>query len=221
MRAWTHTAAGNPSKVLNLAPSLVTPTLKSPSDVLVRITHASLSPGGSIMMQLCPSVLRAKPSIPELDFSGIVVDVGSDVPASRELRAGVAVFGSVLVGPHVNAGIGALAEYIALPATSVVRKPENVSLEKAAGFGVSGCTALALMNSAKIQKGDKVLVNGASGGVGSIVVQFAKEAVGEAGRVVAICSGGNVEMVKEIGADEVCISESTEPSLFIIIHLLM
>ena len=53
------------------------------------------------------------------------------------------------------------------------------------------------------------------------MVQFAKEAVGEAGRVVAICSGGNVEMVKELGADEVCISESTKRSLFIIIHLLM
>ena len=77
------------------------------------------------------------------------------------------------------------------------------------------------MDSAKIQKGDKVLVNGASKGVESIVVQFAKEAVGEAGRVVAICSGGNVEMVKELGADEVCIPESTERSLFVITHLLM
>jgi reticulon-4-interacting protein 1, mitochondrial len=162
------------------------------------------------MMQLCPSVLRAKPAIPELDFSGIILQVGSDVPASRELRAGVPVFGSVLIGLHISAGVGALAEYIALPATSVVRKPENVSLEKAAGFGVSGCTAIVLMDSAKIQKGDKVLVNGASGGVGSIVVQFAKEAVGEEGKVVAMCSGGNVEMVKELGADEVCISKSTE-----------
>lgn len=160
------------------------------------------------MVQLCPSILRTKPSIPELDFSGMIVDVGSDVPASRELRAGVPVFGSVLVGPNVSAGIGALAEYITLPATSVVRKPENVSLEKAAGFGVSGCTALVLMDSAKIQKGDKVLINGASGGVGSVVVQFAKEAVGKEGGVVAICSGCNIEMVKELGADEVCISES-------------
>jgi NADPH:quinone reductase-like Zn-dependent oxidoreductase len=159
-------------------------------------------------MQLCPSVIRAKPAIPELDFSGIVVDVGPDVPALRELRAGVPVFGSVLVGQHVSSGIGALAEYIVLPATSVVRKPENVSFEKASGFGVSGCTALVLMDNAKIQKGNKVLVNGASGGIGSIVVQFAKEAVGEEGIVVAICSGGNVEMVKELGADEVCISES-------------
>jgi len=169
-------------------------------------------------MQLCPSVLRSKPSIPELDFSGMVVDVGSDVPASRELRAGVSVFGSVLVGSHISAGIGALAEYIALPATSVVRKPENVSLEEAAGFGVSGCTALVLMDSAKIQKGDKILINGASGGVGSIVVQFAKEAVGEEGKVVAICSGGNVEMVKELGADEVCISESNERLILIKTH---
>jgi reticulon-4-interacting protein 1, mitochondrial len=187
-----------------LAPDLVTPTMKSPTDVLVRITHASLSPAGSIMMRLCPSVFRAKPAIPELDFSGIVVEVGSEVPASRELRAGAAVLGSVLIGPHVSAGIGALAEYISLPATSVVRKPENVSLEKAAGFGVSGCTALVLMDNAKVQKGHKVLVNGASGGIGSIVVQLVKKAVGEEGKVVAICSGGNVEMVKGLGADEVC-----------------
>lgn len=172
-------------------------------------------------MQLCPSILRAKPSIPEMDFSGIVIDVSSDVPAPRELRAGVPIFGSVLVGPHVSAGIGALAEYIALPATSVVRKPENVSLEKAAGLGISGCTALVLMDSARIQKGDRVLVNGASGGIGSIVVQLAKETVGEEGKVMAICSGRNVEMVKELGADEVCTSESVQRFLLIRIHLLI
>lgn len=171
-------------------------------------------------MQICPSFLRAKPAIPELDFSGIVVDVGSDVPASRNLAAGVPVFGSVLVGPHVSAGIGSLAEYVVVPATGVVRKPENLTLEKAAGLGVSGCTMLALMDRAKLEKGDKVLVNGASGGIGSMVVQLAKEAVGETGRVVAICSGANVEMVKKLGADEVRILISYDLNQILVSHRL-
>lgn len=157
---------------------------------------------------MCPSAVRAKPSIPELDFSGIIVGIGAAVPESRNLKVGLPVFGSLLVAPHIKTGAGSLAEYIVVQDTSVVEKPDNISFEKAAGIGVSGCTSMALIESAKLKAGDMVLVNGASGGIGSMVVQLAKEAVGEGGKVVAVCSGSNIEMVKKLGADEVSLSSN-------------
>jgi len=75
--------------------------------------------------------------------------------------------------------------------------------EEAAGLPVVGITALSVMDLARVKKGERVMVNGASGGIGSLVVQMAKQAVGEEGRVVAVCSGRNEGMVKGLGADEV------------------
>jgi NADPH:quinone reductase-like Zn-dependent oxidoreductase len=113
------------------------------------------------------------------------------------------VFGSVLIGPHLKLAAGSLAEYVAVAATSVVRKPDRASFEEAAGLPVAGCVALTLIDAARLKAGDTILVNGASGGIGTIVVQLAKKLVGESGRVVAICSGRNVELVNSLGADEV------------------
>jgi reticulon-4-interacting protein 1, mitochondrial len=154
------------------------------------------------MMQLLPTLFRSKPAIPEMDFSGEIAAVGPGVPSSRRLLVGSLVFGSILLGTHLG-GAGALAEYVVVSAENVVRKPENVSLEESAGLGIAGCTALTLIERARLKQGDSVLVNGASGGIGTFVVQMAKNIVGESGRVVAICSGRNVELVKGIGADEV------------------
>jgi len=203
MRAWTHIRAGTPSSVLTLSPSVPLPTISSPNHVLVQVTHAALNPGASIMMQLCPFVFRSRPGVPELDFSGRIVAAGSGVAAARNLQPGTPVFGSVTVGPHLSSGAGALAEYVAIDAATVVRKPDGASFEEAAGLGVAGCTALVLVEKAGLKKGDSVLVNGASGGIGHIVIQMVKKKVGESGRVVGVCSGGNAEMVRTLGADEV------------------
>lgn len=155
-------------------------------------------------MQLCPfKFIRSRPSIPELDFSGMVLAIGSSVPSTRNLSPGALVFGSVPVHPHLTAGVGALAQYIVVEASSVVIKPSAISLEQAAGLGVSGCTALMLIARAELKAGDRVCVNGASGGIGTMVVQLAKNAVGSNGEVVAVCSGRNTELVKKCGADQV------------------
>ena len=215
MRAWTHSRAGPPFKVLSLTPDIKKPTIKSSTDVLVRISHAAFNPGGSIMMQLCPALFRSMPAIPELDFSGTIVAAGSAVPESRNLVAGTTVFGSVLVGPHLRAGAGALAEYVVVAAESVVRKPGNVSFEEAAGLSVAGSTALLLAEKAGLKRGDSVLINGASGGIGTMVVQMAREAVGQSGRVVAVCSGRNVELAEKLGADEVGKAIDINPSPFL------
>lgn len=87
----------------------------------------------------------------------------------------------------------------------VVRAPEGKRGEEVAGLGIAGCTALLLVEKAGLKRGDCVLVNGASGGIGHMVVQMVREAVGESGRVVAICSerDGKGNMVRGLGADEV------------------
>jgi reticulon-4-interacting protein 1, mitochondrial len=204
MRAWTHSRAGAPSTVLSLSSDVPTPTIKEPTDVLVRISYAALNPGASIMMQLCPFFFRSKPAIPELDFSGTVVAAGSVALESGRFAIGDTVFGSIGVGSHIKAGSGALAEFVVVPDTNVARMPvKNATDAEAAGLGVAGCTAVALMQKARLQSGTSVLINGASGGIGSMVVQMARASVGFSGRVVAICSGKNADMVYELGADEV------------------
>jgi reticulon-4-interacting protein 1, mitochondrial len=204
MRAWTYSRAGPPSAVLTLSSNIKTPTLTSPTDVLVRISHAALNPGSSVIMHFCPFFFRAKPAIPELDFSGTLISSHSwPALASRDLVPGISVFGSVNVPSHVKTGAGTLAEYIVVPATSVVRKPSNATMEEAAGLAIAGCTALLLIEKATLKRGDSVLINGASGGVGTLAVQLAKEMVGESGKVVALCSGRNASAVKDLGADEV------------------
>lgn len=154
------------------------------------------------MMQLVPSFVRSQPCIPELDFSGTVVSAGAAVPGSRGLSPGTPVFGSVTVAAHMR-GTGALAEFIVLEETAVVRKPKNMRLEEAAGLAVAGCTALELVKNAKLKRGDSVFINGASGGIGTMVLQMVKDIVGESGKVVAACSGTKAELVTGLGADEV------------------
>ena len=107
-------------------------------------------------------------------------------------------------------GRGVLAEYVVVPAENVVLKPEGMGWEEAAGLPVVGITALSVMDLARVKKGERVLLNGASGGIGSMVVQMAKQAVGEEGRVVAVCSGRNEGMVKGLGANEVSLLMRSE-----------
>jgi NADPH:quinone reductase-like Zn-dependent oxidoreductase len=203
MKAFTHTASGLPPAILHLSHNLPIPILAAPTDVLVKVSHASLNPGGSIITRLVPMAFRTKPSIPDMDFSGTVTKTSKSVPVSRELVPGTAVFGTVPVSQHVMGGKGALAEYVAVPAENLVLKPSNVSFEEAAGLPITGVTATSCMDLAKVKKGERVLVYGASGGIGSLVVQMAKGAVGDEGVVVGVCSGRNLEMVKGLGADEV------------------
>lgn len=202
MRAWTHNKPGEPKDVLFLRPDfpVTTPT---PTEVLVKISHAALNPGAGIFLRIWPMFLRGKPTIPEMDFAGTICHVGADVPADRGLVVGTQIFGNVTVAKHVWGGRGALAEYVAVEADMVCIKPENISLDEAAGLGIAAVSGLVLIDAAKLKKGQKVLINGASGGVGACTLQMIKDAIGEEGKVVAICSKRKIAMVKELGADEV------------------
>jgi NADPH:quinone reductase-like Zn-dependent oxidoreductase len=173
--------------------------IPTPADdqILVKVEAASVNPLDSHFMRGSPYILRLFLGIGlpgdagiGRDFAGTVVEVGDNV---TELQSGDRVFGAA---GH------AFSEYLVRGATgSVARIPEEVSFEEAAGVPVAGVTALqALRDHGKLEPGQRVLINGASGGVGTYAVQIAK-AMGA--HVTGVCSGRNVELVKSIGADQV------------------
>jgi NADPH:quinone reductase-like Zn-dependent oxidoreductase len=209
MQAWAHTHRGSPPIVLSIT-QVPIPIISSPSQTIVKISHAAFNPGASIVMHLLPFWFRSSPAISEMDFSGTIVSCGISVPFSRNLEPGTKVFGSIPVGQHVKTTSGALAEYVVIEHTAVVKAPEAVGMEELAGLGIAGATALELVKRSKLKKGDSVLVNGASGGVGHLVVQICRDRVGETGRVVAVCSSENVKWVSKLGVDEVYFSGEQE-----------
>ncbi len=165
-------------------------------DVLVRIDAASVHVGDWILMTGSPFVMRLvtglrkpKDRVPGTDLAGIVEAVGKDV---QRVRPGDEVFGW---------GSGAFAEYARAAEDQLIDKPAGLTFEQAAAIGVSASTALQLLrDDGKVQAGQKVLINGASGGVGSFAVQIAKSLGAE---VTGVCSTANVDLVRSIGADHV------------------
>jgi NADPH:quinone reductase-like Zn-dependent oxidoreductase len=166
------------------------------NEVLVRVHAASIHVGDWILMSGTPFVMRMatglrrpKNPVPGTDIAGTVEAVGKDV---TQLRTGDEVFGWCT---------GAFAEYASASADHFVLKPANLTFEQAAAVGVSATTALQLLrDDGKIQPGQKVLINGASGGVGTFAVQIAKAFGAE---VTGVTSTGNLDMVRSIGADHV------------------
>ena len=165
-------------------------------EVLVRVHAASVHVGDWILMTGSPFVMRfatglrkPKQAVPGTDVAGTVEAVGEGV---QRLRAGDEVFGWAA---------GAFAEYVAASEDQFITKPANLTFEQAAAVGVSASTALRLLrDNGKVKPGQKVLVNGASGGVGSFAVQIAKAFGAE---VTGVTSAKNVEMIRSIGADHV------------------
>ena len=163
--------------------------------VLVRVRAASVNPADWYGMAGRPYVGRVgmglfKPreSSRGVDFAGTVEAVGSEV---SEFRPGDEVFG---------ARTGALAEYVCVR-NAIASKPANLTFEEAAAVPVAAVTALqGLRDKGQLEPGQKVLVNGASGGVGTFAVQIAK-ALGA--HVTAVCSTGKVDIARSIGADRV------------------
>jgi NADPH:quinone reductase-like Zn-dependent oxidoreductase len=166
-------------------------------EVLVQVAAASLNAldwhyltGTPYFLRLMAGVRRPNRIIPGADVAGTVAATGGGV---AELEVGDAVFGE-------SAG-GACAAYVTVRADRLVRKPPEVSFEAAAATPVAGLTALqGLRTHAALQPGERVLVNGAAGGVGTFAVQLAKALGAE---VTAVCSTRNVDMVRALGADEV------------------
>jgi NADPH:quinone reductase-like Zn-dependent oxidoreductase len=166
-------------------------------DVLVSVHAVGANIGDHHVVTGKPYVIRLSPFgglprprnlVPGQTMSGRVEAVGAKVTT---LRAGDEVFG--------QAANGAFAEYLAMPAKLLASKPSNLSFEEAAAVPW-GATALQGLRAGGLKPGQRVLINGASGGVGTWAVQIAK-ALGAS--VTGVCSGRNAEMVRALGADEV------------------
>jgi NADPH:quinone reductase-like Zn-dependent oxidoreductase len=163
--------------------------------VLVRVRAASVNRSdwytltGLYLGRVQLGVRRPKSRLVGGDFAGTVEAVGADV---TDFRPGDEVFGG---------RSGALAEYVCARASSVALKPERLTFEEAAAVPVAGLTALqGLRDKGAIRPGQRVLINGASGGVGTFAVQIAKAFGAE---VTAVCSTRNVDLVRSLGADHV------------------
>src|SRR5437762_624446 len=163
-------------------------------ELLIRVRAASLNFIDAGLVR-GPSVLRLmsglrKPKFTGFgrDFAGVVEVVGKDV---IEFKPGDEVFG---------VRWGALAEYVCVRKDRVALKPANITFEQAGAVGLAGLTALEGLRTGRIHAGQKVLINGASGGVGTFAVQIAKAFDTE---VTAVCSTRNVEIARTLGADHV------------------
>ncbi|WP_436794282.1 NAD(P)-dependent alcohol dehydrogenase [Actinospongicola halichondriae] len=175
-----------------------------PDEVLVRVHAAGVDRGVWHLMAGLPYAVRAagfgirapKQPVPGLDLSGTVVEVGADVDA---FAIGDEVYG---------VGIGAFAEYAVAKAAKLAPRPANLDPEHAAAVAISGLTALqAVRDHAKVEPGQRVLVVGASGGVGSYAVQIAKAYGAE---VTGVASTGKVDLVRSLGADHVIDYSTTD-----------
>lgn len=195
MRAAVRHRFGSPADVVEVRE--VERPEPGDGEVLVRIQAASLNradwydvTGRPWIGRVSTGLLRPKSARLGVDYAGTVEAVGANV---TQFRPGDEVFG----GRN-----GAFAEYVCARADrAIVPKPANVSFEQAATVAIAGATALqGLRDKGGLEPGQKVLVNGASGGVGTFAVQIAKALAAE---VTAVCSTRNVDLVSSLGADRV------------------
>lgn len=172
------------------------PTPKD-DEVLVKVRCAAVHIGDLMLMRGEPYIMRLgaglrrpKKSVPGFDFSGVVEEVGKDVTA---IEPGDEAFG--------EAKSGSCAEFVVAAAEGIAPKPASLTFEEAAAVPVSGVTALrGIRDAGKAKPGDKVLINGATGGVGMYAVQIAKALGAE---VTGVCGPTNVDLCRELGVDHV------------------
>lgn len=198
MKAVVYTEYGSPD-VLHLQ-EVKKPTPKD-NEVLVKVHAASVNAADWRLMRADPflvrlmsgGLLKPKHTILGADVAGRVEAIGTSV---TQFQPGDEVFGDLS-----NYGLGGFAEYVCASEDAFALKPVNMTFEQAAAVPLAGVTALqGLRDKGKVQSGQKVLINGASGGVGTFAVQIAKSFGAE---VTAVCSATKVEMVRSIGADHV------------------
>ena len=192
MKAIVHERYGRPD--LLVLRDIDTPVLAG-DQMLVRVHASSVNPvewygvTGPYFARFGNGLRKPKSPVVGADLAGTVEGVGEHV---KVFQPGDGVFGT---------GAGAWAEYALAREIRLARKPGNLSFEEAAAVPIAGITALqALRDKGRVQPGQKVLINGASGGVGTFAVQLAKAFGAE---VTAVCSTGNVDQARSLGADHV------------------
>ena len=178
-------------------------------EVLVKIHASSVSAGAiwmrkgefpgsglfTFFLRMQCGIFKPRNGILGVEFSGVVEQTGKDV---RDFKIGDQVFGTT-----TGLKNGSYADYVCIPEHSKIGVmaliPNGMSFESAAALPVGGMTALQILNRARIRPGQKILIYGASGSVGTFAVQIARY---QGAHVTAVCSGSNIDLVKSIGADE-------------------
>lgn len=202
MLAYSYTKYGSPEVIAQV--TVPTPSPK-PNEVLVRVYATTVSAGDwrarslsmpkglGLMGRLVFGITGPRKPILGTEFSGVIEAVGDNV---TNYQPNDAVIG------FPGASFGAHAEFVAMPADGkLVKKPENISFEEAAAIPFGGTTAYDfLVNKAKLKAGERLMINGASGSVGSACVQIAKHF---GAQVTAVTSGKNAQMIQSLGADRV------------------
>jgi NADPH:quinone reductase-like Zn-dependent oxidoreductase len=197
MKAIVYEEYGSPD-VLELR-DVEKPTPKD-DEVLIKVYAASVNSADlhylradPFLIRLTSGLLKPRNTILGADIAGRVEAVGRNV---KQFQPGEEVFGDIS-----RCGFGGFAEYVAVPAHALVVKPAGLTFEQVAGVPMAAVTALqALRDKGQIKPGQKVLINGASGGVGMFAVQIAKAYGAE---VTAVCSTSKMDLVRSIGADHV------------------
>ena len=197
MKAIINTTYGSPD-VLRLV-ELETPT-PAADEVLIRIHAASVNAYDWHLLRADPFLVRLsmgffRPRNPMLgaDVAGQIVAIGRDV---TQFKPGDEIYGDLSA-----CGNGGFAEYVAVPEKYVARKPASLTFKQAAAVPMAAVTALqGLRDVGSVQPGHKVLINGASGGVGTFAVQIAKALGAE---VTAVCSTSKIDLTQSLGADHV------------------
>jgi len=169
-------------------------------EVLIKVHVASINAADwhlltadIFLVRFMKGLFKPKPNILGSDVAGKVEAIGADI---TQFKVGDEVFGDIFLQ-----GSGSLAEYALAPESALTLKPSKLSSEEAAAAPLAAITALqGLRDEGQIRSGQKVLIQGASGGVGTFAVQIAKSFGAE---VTAVCSPRNVEMVRSLGADHV------------------
>ena len=202
MKAIVQKRYGAPEQVLELE-EVERPAVGE-TDVLIRMRATSVNTPDWITVAGVPYIIRLqaglrKPKTPVrgTDVAGVVEAVGKNV---ADLRPGDEVFGSSWTDSLANRA-GAFAEFTVVPTSQLIRKPSGLTFEEAGASGMSGLTAMiAMRDVGEVGPGTRVLINGASGGVGTLAVQIAKALGAE---VTGVCSTKNLDLVRSLGADHV------------------
>ena len=197
MRAIVQKGYGAPERVLCLE-DVDRPHIGD-DDVLIRVRATSVNTPDWVTVSGVPNILRLRSGlrrprtpVPGTDVAGIVEAAGKNV---ADHQPGNEVFGSTWATP------GTFAEFTVAPATQLAKKPDGLTFEEAAASAMSGVTALiAMRDVGRVGPGTQVLINGASGGVGTFAVQIAKALGAE---VTGVCGTSNLELLRSLGADHV------------------
>lgn len=196
MKAMRYTQYGSPD-VLKLEE--VTKPVPKDDEVLIRVYASSVTYGDLAAVTGKPFMVRFMLGLREPKFKILGKDVAGRVEAAgtnvTQFKPGDDVFGDLS-----ERGWGAYAEYVSVPENVLVQKPANITFEAAGAVPESAVVALQGLRQGEIQSGQKVLINGASGGIGTFAVQIAKSLGAE---VTGVCSTRNLDMVRSIGADHV------------------